>query len=151
MYARRFFAAMFAAGLCLAAPPQAPATDGESGERFAPAPSEAGVAGRELRDEESILSQLRHEGRIGGPEVGYELRAVKTHSEVLVAPTLTQFDRGGRRVVYWTADTLELRAFPKTDELFLRMRNGLGTTEDGSVCYFDDRIIRLEFPHARPK
>jgi hypothetical protein len=124
----------------------AQATDAEPAEQLAAAPSDVGVTTRGLTDEESILSQLRREGHFGGPQVGFELRVTKTEDGVLTAPVLRSFDVAGRCYFTCAAESLELRYFPKTAKLLVRMRNATGTTDEGAVGPFPLKEFQMEFP-----
>jgi hypothetical protein len=138
--ARPCFLASVAWGLCLAlqAQTQASGSDAVADDVVTPLPCEratSSCATISLNDKQALFSQLRHEGRMGGRQFGWEIRATKVEAGVLIEPQLIRYDYRCQPYAYWRAKTIELYPDAKDPYLAIRMT-------EAEVCFLDGTRVK---------
>jgi hypothetical protein len=110
--------------------------------------SDMGATTIRLDGNTAMYSQLQHEGRIGGPQFGWEIWATNVEAGVLIAPRVIRYNNQGQPQVYWTAKTLQFHVDAKRSEFFINMTDGFGYWADGSTGLFSYKVWTWPLPHA---
>jgi lipopolysaccharide export system permease protein len=96
--------------------------------------------------EEFMYSLLKRQGMINHPQLPYSLFVQAVRGKQLMGPVVKHKDSQGKIDAVATAQEAELRVDMVRKMLFIRMKNGISSTSDGSRAYFQERTFDVPLP-----
>lgn len=97
--------------------------------------------------EELLYSMLKKNGTINHSNVPYSMFVKGVQGKKLLHPTFKRKDAKGQIDVVAQAREAVLRVDKERKQLFIHMRHGIATFEDGSKGYFEDRVWEVPLPN----